>query len=387
MKRVVIFFVAFCWLVACRSNERIANRSKPPIPSEKQISLKRNAQINIELPQDLIVNGLTQVCFSVNDSTLYIYDQFKNRLLSYFFPEQKFKKTISVGEQLPSGFTVTGMTFHNADTIALYDYSKKQLCLFNLNGEVFKTLKLSIPKYTETSKVWYPSPIISNEAPAFFKNGRIYLVGYVSGEGESEKFEGRLISSVVSIRDNSINFSMPYPAVYKDRNYGGFYFRIPYATTNYAKGIALISLPASHDVIQLNLSDHATKITNLSPPFEIDIPAMEQSKEQLAIKKNIAAEHYSINYSYRNIIYHPYKDVYMRILENPVPKNNLNSDKLGYKNCTILLFDADFKFIGQSPLEYYLSTDNFFITPDGICFMKANNRNEDVCQYVCYKFD
>lgn len=386
MNRTYIFFCFICVCLSCYFKKHAKNKSVLPAISTNKITLTKQAWFDIPLPDDLVVDGETQIYYSTADSLLFFFDPFKNRLLGYSFSEEKFTNEIAIRGELPNKLKVTGMWVHNLDTIALYNYSNKQLCLANRSGKIFKSLRLAIPKNKDTSTVWYPSPVVANNSPAVIYEGQIFLTGYVSGEGDAEKFEGRCINSVVSLKDNPIKFMTPYTEVYRKQNYGGFYFRIPYATYNNAKGTLLISLPASHEVIEVDLSSKLHKLINLSPPFPIDIPAIDEPKEALAEKKMLGAEHYATNFSYKNIIYHPYKNVYLRILENPVPDDDLDEDRLGMKRRTILIYNADFHYMGQCQLDQFLSTQNYFVSPNGIFFLKNNNRQENVAQYVYYQF-
>lgn len=386
MKHISIFLSTACLLLSCYSKKHSENKSVLPAVSEARVSLNKVARFDVSLPEDLVVDAETQVYYSDADSLLFFFDPFKNRFISYTLSDGNLKKAIPITGHFPDEFKVTGVWFHNLDTILLYDYSHKQLCLADCSGKIFKSLTLPIPKNRNAPAPWYPSPVVDNNSPAVVYNGEIFFTGYVSGEGDVENFEGRCINAILSIEDSSIKFMTHYTEVYRGNNYGGFYFRTPYAAYNRARNALFISLPASHDVIEIDLQSKFQKLINLSPPFQIDIPAIDEPKMALARKANLAAEHYSTNFSYKNIIYHPYKNVYLRILEHPVQKHRLNHNKLGIKRRTILIYDENFRFLGQRQLDTLLSTQNYFITPNGVCFFNNGNRNENVAQYVYYQF-
>lgn len=384
--KTIYFLIIAIGFASCQSATDLENVSSSPALSPLKLEITKGKGFTIELPSDLVVDPWTPIHFSVEENLVYIYDEFSNRILTYSIATNKFESEILLEQKLPK-YKGSGMTFINPDTIILYDYYRRKMCLLNAKGDVHKVVKLHIPPTNAKSKAWHPSPVVANTSPATIFNDSIQLVGYLPGEADFEIFETRFLRSSFTISDSIATLSMPYSDAYRNKNYGGFYFRTPYSTTNYQKNNLIVSLPASHELLVYDFATSEVKTHNASPPFQISIPSLRYPKNVVSGDNGFSSEHYSTNYSYKNIIYHPYKDCYIRILETPVEKKKLPRNRLAPKESLLLLYDSEFKFITMAEIENHISTDNFLITKDGIHFMTTLNKNENKTQYEFYKIN
>jgi hypothetical protein len=380
--KIYAFLISVSLLLSCNNYYYKENESKPPTTKNKFINFKKSL-VEFNIPVDLVIDDLTSVYFELQDSSLYIFDLNNKRILKYSFINKTYKKI----ETADTAFLekAISVSFFSADTFLVYSSTAKNIYLFDIkNNAFYKTYEVNIPNNTKDSKTWYPKPLISNTANVYVKANKLFMTGYVSGESDKEVFTMRTLGIDFKSSD-SLLFRTPYPPVYSKSNFGGFYYRIPYSTVNYKTQSFFISLPASHDVIKVNMNNDSSELINMSPPKGIKIPSLDFSKENLKKNSLEIASHFSRNFSYKNIIYHPSKNIYLRVLENPI-EGVLNEYNLGYKKCTVLLFDSDFSLTGQFELDKFLSTDNYFLTKSGICFLKGDNKNEAICQYLYYEF-
>lgn len=327
--------------------------------------------LNLYLDSMMVLGISTPIDYHKRENRLYVFDNYNNRLLEYplsnkqeIIPPENIHK-ISIEKK------VSYFRYLSPDSLILYNYAGAELLYYaTSNDQIYKRLTFRTRGGTP--------PYANAAAPIFFTDNTIIGFGFLIGESDKENPAARTICSAIQLPTGNVRYRIPYSKVYWQHNWGGSHLRTPYTTYN---DQIILSLPADHN-IQVIDSNWQVKEIPAATRRNICITSMELSKNN----EKVSDAEYTLQYftstpSYRNIIYDRYHDRYYRILELPPTKQQQD------KEASLIAFDKDFKYLGEAPLPHALALDNFFITDTGIYFLNANNKNQNIAQYVQCKVE
>lgn len=357
--------------------------ANPVIP----LVISSNDTLNLYLDSLMVMGMSTPVDYHANGNVLYAFDSYNKRLLKYpletagkIYPENihpvKIKQKVSYVRYL------------SPDSLALYTYGGAKLFYYSLSRDtIYRSLAFINPEAPRMKGNAAAPPYANAASPLFFLSDRIIGTGFLLGEKDNESANGRTICTAIDLSSGNISHHLPYSKVYWHDNWGGSHMRTPYAAYNGQTKKLVISLPADHN-IQVVDSNWQVKELYAGSRRNICITSMELSKSNKKIlDAEVALAYYTSTPSYRNIIYDPYHDRYYRLLEVPPVEKEEHTGKLAGKQASLIAFDKDFKYLGEASLPDALALDNFFITDKGLYFLNANNKDQNVAQYVQCKVE
>jgi hypothetical protein len=315
----------------------------------------------------MVIGISTPIDYHEKENKLYVLDNYNNRLLEYplsnkiTYPENIHK--ISVKSK------ISYFRYLSPDSLILYSYAGAELLYYSMTSNQI-TRKLS---FRNRSAGKYTAPPYANAAsPILFNGNTITGFGFLIGETDHENPAARTICSVIQ-PDGNVSYRIPYSKIYWQHNWGGSHMRTPYTSYNEHTKQILLSLPADH---QMQVIDSNWQLREISAATRhaVCITSMELSKSNKKVTDaEYALEYFSGTASYRNIIYDHYHNRYYRILELPSTED---------KPASLIVFDKDFKYLGEVALPKALALDNFFVSAEGIYFLNTNNKNQNIAQYV-----
>lgn len=336
--------------------------------------------LNLYLDSLMVMGISTPVDYHEKDNKLYAFDNYNNRLLEYplsitkeiIHPENIHR--ISIKKK------ISYFRYLSPDSLILYSYTGAELSYYDITSDQISKKTTFINKGTGNHAA---PPYANAAAPLLFNNSTIIGFGFLIGESDNENPVGRTICSVIHLPEGNVRNRIPYSHVYWSHNWGGSHMRTPYTTYNEQTKNILLSLPADHN-IQVIDTNWQVKEIPAATRKNICITSMELSKNN----KKVSDAEYTLQYfintpSYRNIIYDQYHDRYYRILELPPAEHRQMADK----ETSLIAFDKDFKYLGEASLPKALALDNFFITANGIYFLNAHNKDQNIAQYVQCKIE
>lgn len=361
-------FLCWCILISCCC----ACKNEPPYSNcitakETVIPLTLTSKDTLHLYLDsLMVMGIsTPVDYHEKENKLYVLDNYNNRLLEYSTDstDQVNIHKINVKNKL------SWFNYLSPDSLVLYSYAGAELLYYFMNSHQI-TQKFS---FRNRSAGKYTAPPYANAACPIFLNGNAVIgFGFLIGESGQENPAARTICSVIR-PDGNVQYRIPYSKAYGQHNWGGSHLRTPYTSYNEQTKQILLSLPADHN-IQVIDSNWQIKEIPAATRRPVCITSMALSKDDERVSDaEYALAYFNSSASYRNIIYDHHHNRYYRILELP---------SAGDKAASLIVFDKDFKYLGEVPLPKALAFDNFFINKEGIYFLNTNNNNQNVAQYV-----
>lgn len=251
----------------------------------------------------------------------------------------------------------------NSDVFILTE--NLNLFLFNLNEKEFDT----VYQYSKIDRNKL-TPIFNTGTKPIFIHSDSSLI--ISGTlfGKFTSLEST--KTLTFLRKENFEYYLPYPFDYLKKDLGGFYFNQIYHTK--FNDSVLVSFPGSDYIGLFDLKEFKESLINLKPLL------MESSllsyKENWFLKrfessKERRNKYFLENYSFKNIISNPYKKHFYRILYSPLKK--------GLRECSILVYNEKFDFLGISKLPSNIISSNYFVTRDGfyLQYLKNNKRDEN----------
>lgn len=348
------------------------------------LAITQGDTLNLYLDSLMVMGITTPVDYHERANRLYVFDSYNKRLLEYplnitgkaVYPEKHHK--ISINKK------ISYFRYISPDSVVLYNYAGAELLYYSISRDtLWKKLA-----FINKGRIRQAAPPYANAtSPVLFTGNTIIGFGFLLGESDKENPTSRTICSVIQLPAGNIRYRIPYSKVYQQHNWGGSHLRTPYTTYNGQTGKILLSLPADHNIQSVD-SNWQIKEIPAGTRRKICITSMGLSKDN----EKVSDAEYSLQYftntpSYRNIIYDQYHDRYYRILELPPAEGGTDKQHLADKEASLIVFDKDFKYLGEAPLPRAIALDNFFITEEGIYFLNAGNKDQNIAQYVQCKIE
>lgn len=345
------------------------NAPKEPVT---ELTINFSDTLNLYLDSLMVMGISTPIDYHEKGNTLYTFDSYNKRLLEYPLTIKEQIIYPQHLQQIKIRHNVTYFKYLSPDSLILYTYGGSRLFYYSMTQDsIYK--ELAFTKKTAPGMEAAP-PYANAASPIFFTGTSIIGLGFLIGEKDNEEVNGRTISTTIHLPNGNISYHLPYSKVYWQNNWGGSHLRTPYATYNEQ---LILSLPADHN-IQVVDSNWQVKEIYAGTRQNICITSMELSKSNKKVyDAEVALQYFTGTPSYRNIIYDRYHERYYRILELP-PVNKKQMSKRVF----LIVFDKDFKYLGEAALPDAFALDNFFITADGLYFLNAGNKDQNIAQYV-----
>jgi hypothetical protein len=376
------FFICLLWCFCSCKNGTVTPYSNCLSTKDAVIPLTITwgDTLNLYLDSLMVLGVSTPIDYHESENTLYAFDSYNKRLLEY--PLKNTKETIYPGSihKINTNKKISWFRYISPDSLILYTYAGAELLYYSVTSDLISKKLDFINKGTNHRQA--APPYANATSPVYFIGNAIAGFGFLIGENDHENPAGRTICSVIHLPEGSVQNRIPYSKVYWQHNWGGSHLRTPYTAYNQQTKEMLLSLPADHH-IQVIDSNWQVKEISAGTRRNICITSMELSKNN----EKVSDAEYTLAYftstpSYRNIIYDRYHDRYYRILELPPAEKKTDNRKLAGKEASLIAFDKDFKYLGEAAIPQTLALDNFFITADGIYFLNAHNKDQNIARYV-----
>lgn len=369
---LLVFFSIFCF--SCFKKERSV------IVGDKTIILADSLVIPID---SLTINTPRNVSFK--DSILMIFNNEINTISLVDFKKKRSnvlnlsKAKNYKGERDLIG--IEGGWIQNTDSIFLIGSQPDNIYLIDTS----LVIKAKIPWRMGNERmggVLIPNTF-SSITPLLFHGG-IFIVGFSLGEREGANNDRKSIAWIN--KDTIINY-VSFPSEYNGKNWGGVYFRFPYSTVVDDTTI-LVSFPASEKIARFNIVSGKESYINLKSGVTFKCKSFTEMNANYSLnrRKDIAV-HYFSQFSFREIIYNPYKKCFYRVLAQPTDNQYLNEGRLGIQKKYLLAYNMNYQLIGYGELGAEINTSIYFVTSKGIYFQNYNKiKDEDNIYFYLYSF-
>lgn len=258
------------------------------------------------------------------------------------------------------GDGITGMHFHNFDSIFLFSILEQKIFLIDSSSRLKDKISLLNENYYT---------ILGTSFPGFFKDSSLYLSCYPHPSRKATSLD--YSTARINLSNKSVNSIFALSSEY-DRGWWGnhHYLSGNHCYNRKSKSIVL-SFPNDHFLHVINENGNvsqyfagAKKIKALDPVSE-DIGDLNDPDKIF--------QHEGKQGFYYSILFDPWKDVYYRIAFNPV---DYQTPFDIFKDASIIVLNKDFIKIG----EYYLS-DSYalipYISEKGLHFLNKEKYAKD----------
>lgn len=218
-----------------------------------------------------------------------------------------------------------------------------------------------------------PQPQISTIQKPHYYNGSIYSTGFILGEGSSQNNNNKYVLS--KIQTDKIQYFVNYPEDYKEKNWGGIYYRMVYHCV-VEDSLIYISFPGSNYIAKFNVKNNSTKFEKIYPDINSKIEVFPE-KRPLTKNKIDIAKHYYGQLSFAGLQYDKYRRIFYRFLLLPSSQKNIKNDKLGLQKKIILVYDRNLNYLGFNELNDSFSSKNYFVNKKGLFIKYFKNKNDE----------
>ncbi|GAA3989991.1 hypothetical protein GCM10022210_49320 [Mucilaginibacter dorajii] len=303
----------------------------------------------------------------------YLNDETGSIYLNDFQTKKIIKKIQIQGADLKKyKKAFQGLYYHNKDTIFLFSYTPK-VTMINDRGKILRIY--SLPKEKgEGNKLFFRGFYVSTSIQPYLFENRLFINSIVVGDVKSG--ESRKVQMILDLKTGRDSIGkVCFPDAYQNKNYGGLHYDIYSVCYNPKFNIAVYSFPAHKKVILSNLFKNNIVNVLAESQFINDFTLYDEDQYKDAVSEPVG-EYFMTTPTYGSIFYDKYRDVYYRLALLPVKERNVNYEQKNppTKNISLIVFDKDFKYLGEKLLEknrYWSS--NAFVSKEGLNIQNRTN--------------
>lgn len=370
MKKVtglVLIIVTGILFQACSSGDDYPPKFLYLKPTYNEISLQITGD-SVKLPlAEAALNSISSFNYFTQDNTLYlsVYDDKSAYITIYTFPEGKIIKVIPVKKWLAG-------TKLDAPSVYVRNFDSIIVCTRN-----------SIALFDSSSKVKNSIPVkgkqkfgFDNTTPGNVINGLLYVNNLKAIPENSVKAQRSFHPlgefNLATLKETQVyHFSEPY----RHNIYGYSFHKYGYCFNN--KGNFVFSFPADTNIYETNLMGFHQSYFAKSKFQQGDInPITEQD-----IENDQSFFEYSKRDSYGPIFFDPARKRYLRLAKQKLADSVVFAKNRNRKR-TFLIFDENFKIIGEGPTPEKIDLYSLFITPDGRIYARGDSNDKPYLNFL-----
>ncbi|WP_373523934.1 DUF4221 family protein [Aquiflexum sp.] len=343
MKSLISFFIIFILLFSCNPNTRndfVIIEKRPSydfdLVQKEVLYFPLDSVSKFDLRSLHIFEDLSQ-----NKYFVYLNSD-RNRIYFYDFENRDIQSIIEIDRDGPSGISSKIQGLHVISMDSIYVVDEYNIYLINQEGEILDRDKFNGSNdFSFTLESGTKKNIVHHI-------GHMYLA--ISSELNPDLLESFQLKNQVlldfDLASKKYSTHFEFPEIYSRRvfpiNYADIYF-----TYNPKQDFFAFSFPAD-DSVHIKDLNGKEKAVFAGSKFAIEI--RDLSEVEYFEDLMVYTKHYLTNISYGPIYWDPHKEVYYRIVEQPISGQHFNS-KNWFKKCSIIILDEDFNIIGETSFD------------------------------------
>jgi hypothetical protein len=375
MKQIVFWkgltFIACCLAYfSCRQTPLTAAATYTYIkPSYSDIKLLPQADTLHFLLGERTYNAIKSFNYFKHNGAAFIsfYDRGSKSINIYNFLSENLVNRIPLRKWVNSSkLDKASVYIKNFDSI--FVTTNKALYLLDSTGAVKK--RIDFPN--DPDKLGY----FSNTTPAVI-NGNLLYIGikpFIDEKSLKAHKEWRVLYGI-DIQHGSKKRYYSLPDIYQKNLYG--YAFLEYSYCFNARGHFVFSFAADTNIYETDLNDYHIAYYGKSRFQNASI--LPVTKEDL--RREDSFKFYSLRDSYGPIFFDPYKKRYLREAKQKKGEAEYLANTSGKKR-SIIIFNEDFKIIGESEINGDFSLSSVFFTPDGRIYTRVKISDEHALHFV-----
>lgn len=377
-KKYISILVLVCLLGACKKQPQGIQREATNISDSSMIDINHYEVKKISVGENITNKPMASQVISMNGVDKYVMlDEF----YLYVFDWQQgiLEDSVSL-HQCGLLRNCSGFNYINSDSIIIYNDGKKTVFLIDLNGNIQK--RWNIPR-SDNYTQWVSSVDALNGTRIESDHEKFLLSGSILGALSQAKGLTIPISECLYKESGEWKSVAYYPDLYMQYNWGGYYMNCTYVTKD-SKGRYLYSFPILDKVLRYNNDFSLCDTIPMKSRYDKGIEefAFDGSEDETN-----EIRYYISQTTYSNIIYDPYRNLYLRLAEHPL--QDWNEKGAFCKLFSIVISDTKGEILSESSI----STDykqfhyqNMHVCKEGIA-IAMENPDENHIYFACIKIN
>lgn len=359
----IFFLLVFLFLAGCKDKRRYVYREIKPNYSFKQL-LTTSDTIVFRLDTSTY-NRVRSFNYFLDHDSAYVsfYDKQSLSLNIYNFKSQKLIKRVLLKEWLPGRKLKkkTTVFVKNFDSIFVINYFS--LYRFDSSGNVGDSILLQRDPIRFLAS-------FENRTPPIFVDKYLFIgaIPILSTEEKSHLKAWRVLYKI-DLKNGTTTLEYELPEIYRQNRYNVLFFDNGYCYNQQGKFV--FSFPPDSNIYETNLSDHYNAYYGKSQFQKLNHVSNEKDDASTAdgIQKK-----FLLSNTYGPIYFDPFTKCYMRVSSSALTESEYNK-KEWQKEQSVILFDENFRIVGESRVDKNVLLSSLFFTSDGN--MYARTRIED----------
>lgn len=296
------------------------------------------------------------------------YDRRSETVNIYDFDRRQRVKQIALKPLFKGNKLYKGSAFVKTPD-SIFVINKKKIYLLNGKGNLIDRIPFS--------ERIDAMAVIANTTPAVWKGNSLYtgIRTYVSESSLSDIRKWKLLYQFDFEKENSDRL-YHLPPAYHQNIYGSDFLEYSYCYNK--KGNFVFSFPADSNIYETDLSNYYHHYYGKSR-YQSDPILPVKNKTDL--ENDNGSREFAIRYSYGAIFYDAYHNRYLRLARQKMSAQDYDN-KTGHRKQSMIIFDEQFRVIGESQMEPDFSSSFFFITDNGEVYARTNRKDEYAIHFV-----
>jgi hypothetical protein len=316
-------------------------------------------------------NSIKSFNLFVEDSIEYIsfYDRRSETINIYNFWTGTLKKKINLKECFKNRKLYNTTVYTKCfDSI----YLTNELALYLID-----TSYSFIDSIPFLEKPFIVRPSFENSTPPIIRGQTLYAKArpYLKETSQKDLRKWRTIYSF-NIENHQKELHYPLPETYRNNIFGYYFFNYSYCYNH--KNNMVFSFPADSNIYETDLKAYNMEYFGKSKLQTKHIEAV--SKQDIATGESLYRS-YALRDSYGSIYYDPHNKRYLRVAKSKISYEDYKRKNFKRKQ-RLIIFDEQFKIIGESPVDSEISLSSLLFTSNGRIYARTNAKDEYALHFV-----
>jgi len=374
MHRLQVYMLCCCTFlyISCKQPARIPDSTYEYLQADyEQVKIiPTKDSIHFPLTEDTYSKVSAFNIFKANNREyISFYDHRSGFLNIYDLQSNKQTNRISLKKFFTKSLSYN-LSPYMVNFDSIFVISEKALYLIDSAGK-------KVNKFNYRSSPAYAIPKFDNISPPILRNNHFYAaVGpYADGSSLKAVKNWRLVYDFDLLK-NETKLLYTYPERYTSHLYGPLFLKQSHCVNE--KGNFVFSFPADTCIYETDLNELHKAYYAKSRYQTVDIQpvAAESLKRASLIQRDYMTRNF-----YSSIFYDPYTQRYLRIAYSALTEADYDAKKLARK-ITIIIFDKDFRIIGESEMPIEVSFKTLFIAPGGNIYARTDVGDEYALDFI-----
>lgn len=280
----------------------------------------------------------------------------------------------------------SGFTFISSDSIAVFNSSQNKVYIINIAGKLIS--EKIVPSDSDNPVKYVSSIEALNASRINMYKTYMLLNGSTLGCLQLAKEMGISdipVTETLNTESGETKAVVSYPKQYIEKNWGIQYMNRVY-TARDNKGNTLYSFPIINKIIRYNCDFSKCDTILMQSRYDAGIEPCNISQEDMEKDETKEIKYYISQLSYSNIIFDPYRNIYIRIVEHPLSNWSVKEEFVKPKS--FIISDTNGHTLSETPIiadSRNMQTFNMHVCKDGLAIAMTNN-DENNIYFACLKF-